>query len=137
MGFLGFKFDISNIGEVEFDAKKYFSKFIVILVETNRIKDKRILIVGKENFLKKEDCSFIHFNKNLEFKEFLMIENPNFLYSKICVSDKKIVDFEFLTFWFDAKKFKEIYSQFLVRDEDELNDKFFQIKVNNIFNLII
>lgn len=137
MGYLGFKFDVSKINEVEFNSKKYLKNNLIIFVKSNFVKNDKIQIIGEATYLKNKECDFVLLNNNLEFVPFLFIDKPSIIYSKICVNDITIIDFEFSTFWFNAKKFKEIYSEFLIEEDDKIDENYFKIKINNIFNLIV
>lgn len=117
MGKLGFLFGDLNEGVVIFTDKNNFEGEI---------------IVGEIERLSK-DCKFYFLDKSLNLEENFIFENTKFKYGKISLAQKTIIDFEFLSFWFSARKYKEI-RQIFDNDLQNINLDFLVLKVVKLYD---
>lgn len=116
MGNLGFLFEIDDevyekqdlfIGKIKLNSRRF-----VIFVSRDDINGN--YIVGSSNF-RAMDCEFLFLDNDNKFNQFLTFENSLFKAAKICVANKRAVDFENLTFWFEPQEYKIAYNLFLIR----------------------
>lgn len=108
MGNLGFMFSFENS-----NLRK------VVFIETNKFVG--IIILGIENFFNSNDCEFYFLNKNLSLNDYLFLDT-HFKYSKIHTSNKTICDLNDFIFWFDGRKYREIYRLFLIEDIEGIEE---------------
>ena len=106
---------MGNIGLI-FNLKDYD---LVIFVKKNNFKDN--IVIGTKSF-KKEKSKFKYLSKNLKLYNFLVLENSKFKSAKIALYNKKVIDFEFLTFWFGTKDYKKLRQLFETKDNISTND---------------
>ena len=60
---------------------------------------------------------------------FLRFDESRFVYGKISLSDKTVLDYEYMTFWFGAKKYREV-RQLLeeeIRDSEDLKNRVLEL----------
>ncbi len=117
MGFLGFLFNFE-------------SRDIVVFVEKDEIKN--IAIIGFNSTLPKK-IDFYFLKNDLSFGEFIVTEDTKLIYSKLSLSNQKIIDFEYNTFWLDSNNYKLIYSLF---DLIEFNESIISMNIIQILDLL-
>lgn len=106
MGRLGFLFGDRNNGVVIFvEKKKLVGDFIV----------------GELSKLPK-NCQFYFLDINLNLNDYVVFDNAKFKYGKICLAEKTVLDFEFLTFWFGIRKYTKLKQIFEEGRENLEND---------------
>ena len=117
MGNLGFLFEIDedfyeenyfSIGEFKIENRKF-----VVFVSRDDLQGN--YIVGRSNF-RRENCDFLFLDKGNNFSRFLVFDDSLFKAAKILVSNKRAVDYKYLTFWLEAFEYKEIYNLLLIRE---------------------
>lgn len=133
MGKIGFILNIEFENNIEqenllFNNKKLNKnkKNIIVFLEKENLKGN--YLISKKSFFKKEESIYVFMNKYSDLEEFLIFDNSTFKLGKISVSQKTIIDFKHLTFWFNSKKYREIFELL------SLND--FEVKNNNLDNMI-
>lgn len=116
MGYLGFVFDLSLLDNKNFSLNDIDlnTDFLVIFIEKENLIGNHI--IGFSNFFKKDNSKFVFLKSNFGFGKFLFFDNTIFKYGKICVNDKKVLDFEFNTIWFSPKDYKILRDLIIIND---------------------
>lgn len=127
MGRVGFVFDLDF--ENEFAVKKIFlddkyikKKFLVVFTSKSNVLGDYIIYGEKFDL---NDCSFFSLSKDLKIDGFDIDLKEKFKIAKVCVNEKQVIDFNYNTFWFEAKRYKEIRNLMYINDfrvslEDEI-----------------
>ena len=123
MGYLGFLFEIEQDKLEILSLNKTVKKNIVIFIELEKIKGN--FIIGVNKFIEDEN-DFLYLDKDYNLQNFLVFERSNFKIGKISTNDKTIVDFEFLTFWFNGENYRIIRETLLI--DEKIIDLEFEIK---------
>lgn len=127
VGRIGFLFEVEDLNlDLKISSKLIQTKFFVIFVDSSKIVGN--IVVGSCVFFKREECAYFFMNKFGDFDRLHILDNSIFKYAKISVSDKRMVDFEFLTFWISGKDYRELRESLIVREfyehfEDELKQR--------------
>jgi len=127
MGKLAFVFEVFSHEvfekkEVYFEEKLFDKKFIVVFVSTSKTKSD--IVIGMHDFLHNEECKFVFLNSTLGFSDYFLFEDAIFKYAKLCVYERKVVDYSDLTFWFDVKRYKQIRDMLTLNNlEGDLEDE--------------
>lgn len=101
MGNLGFLFKI--------ECANSFTKKDYIVVFTKSGKFQGNIILGFDSSFKKENCDFYYVDSDLNFVDFVVLEDTRFMYSKISVYQHIQLDFSDFLFRFDPKRYKKLY----------------------------
>ena len=117
MGYLGFLFEIKKKEKIVFIEKKNFNSNIVIGIK------------NKAQLSKVENALIL--NYDLSLKKFPIFDSANFIYGKISLSKETFVDYEHLTIWFNARKYKKLRQLF---EEEIENDRELVKRIVEIFN---
>ena len=97
------------------NKKPVDKKFLVVFVEKQDIKGD--IIVGVHQF-KQELCEFVYLSKDLKLHQHIALDSANFKFGKISLGENKVLDFEFLTFWFGIKEYKELWDLLLLNKKN-------------------
>ena len=103
---IGFCFEVG-------DNKKFFVIFV------SSLKVKAETIVGFEQLLPKS-AEFKFLKSDLTLGDNLVLDNFNFIYSKISLSEKKVLDYSYNMFWFSTQEYKEIWSLLKIDSIDQI-----------------
>jgi hypothetical protein len=111
----------------------YNSNSLVVFI--NNSKYDKDIIVGFNSRLPK-NCTFLYLDKKLTLNPHIVLENTKFRYGKIALSEKTILDYENLTLWFSARKYKLIRQIFEQDTEKYTKEDLISKAVNlsEIFN---
>lgn len=108
MTYLGFLFDISSCNSKIISNTEIKKDFIVVFIDFKKpkVNPKDNFIVGINSF--KENESEFFYLENNQLKDFLVFEKALFKSAKIRVYDQKMIDYEYLTFWFEGGDYRQI-----------------------------
>jgi hypothetical protein len=101
MAFLGFLID------------REYDKPLIIFTEKKELNS--IQIIGFKQIMV-EEYDTIFLDSDGEEKSFILLDPKTFVYSKISLGERKIIDYKYRTFWFGAKKYKILRDLFYVRN---------------------
>ncbi len=96
----------------------YKTKNIVIFIKN--LKYDKDIIVGFKSRLPQE-IDYLYLDKSLKLNTHLVLENHKFRYAKLSLSEKTIFDYQHLTIWLSARKYKAIRQIF--EEDTEIYDK--------------
>lgn len=134
MGKIGFIFDIEldenyNKENIFFNLKPLNEhKSIIVFLEFSKLQGN--YLVGKRQTYNKDESIISFMDKFADFEELLILEDSTFKHAKISLSQKTIIDFKYLTFWFNSKKYRELFELLSINQIDVQADKTRENKVN-------
>jgi len=116
MGYLGFVFDLTYLEdkslllkEIELDKD-----FLIIFIEKKDLKKNHI--ISFQSKFDKENSNLVFMDQDLNFKNFVLLEETNYRFGKISLNSNQVVDFEDNTFWFSIERYKEIHRLLIIND---------------------
>jgi len=139
MGKIGFIFEIEKEllenYKLTINNKQVKTPNIVIFKTIKSINGN--YITGKKSF-KKDNCAYFEIDKFGDLKKTLILNNSLFKFGKISLAQKTIIDFKYLTFWFNARKYRDLNEILTINQTNSnLNEliKTRTIELLEIFNL--
>ena len=96
-----------------FLIEREYAKPLVIFTEKKDLTS--IQIVGFDRRLPKEFDS-IFLDELGNNKDFILLNPDEYVYSKISLGEKKVVDYDYRVFWFHATSYKILRDLFYVRE---------------------
>lgn len=133
MTYLGFLFDISSCNSKIINNTQIKKDFIVVFIDFKkpRVNPKDNFIVGINSF-KENESEFFYLGNN-QLEDFLVFEKALFKSARIRVYDQKMIDFEYLTFWFEGQDYRQIRETLYI-DETIVN---LELEIKNRIKFLI
>lgn len=88
---------------------------IPLLIFTEKKEITTTQIIGF-NLSLPEDYETIFLDHNGKNNNFILLNKNSFVYSKISLAERKVIDYQYRTFWFSAKSYKILRDLFYVRE---------------------
>jgi len=105
---------------------------VCIFIEMRKLDGDYVL--GFDSSLKSEtECRFL--GKDLKFQK-CVLDTSKTKYAKISLGPKTILDFEYLTAWFEIKKYKKLRELMIIEDFEGNIDKELILRTNKIIELL-
>ncbi|MEC8220952.1 MAG: hypothetical protein VX028_02670 [Nanoarchaeota archaeon] len=113
-----------------FLIEREYSKPLVIFTEKKELSS--IQIVGFDRTLPKEfESIFLDAVGNK--KDFILLNPNEYVYSKISLGEKKVVDYDYRVFWFHATSYKILRDLFYVREVNQGDYSFRFVEILGYF----
>lgn len=101
----------------------------LVFVEDEKLKND--IIVGPKKLSYLENIKVFFLSKGLKLEEYSIINPSSIQQAQIHLSKETILDYEFNTFWFNAREYRELRQLFFI---EEFSEKILISKVVDILN---
>lgn len=129
MGNLGLIFVNDTQNELLLGDKLVTTKYVAIVIDKKVIEG--TLFIGTLPSLDFSKLTCFYLTKDFCLKDFFLLDKKKIKYSKISLSDKKMLDYTYLTTWFGPSRYKQL-RQLLLLDDKTYSEKDILKRVSQI-----